>query len=78
MDPNRVFFVPFVVVAPRRYLEFFNTPNRKTKAGDWIKWDEIRRSQSPRFGYSPAAYLEQEVEKLDMFNSTLKAKQLTI
>ncbi len=38
-DPDAVHFRPFVGVAPRRYLSFFDMPKRKDSHGHVIEWD---------------------------------------
>ncbi len=41
-DDNAVSFTPFVGIAPRRYLDFFEMPSRKDGYGKALSWDGSR------------------------------------
>ncbi len=51
---SQVIFRPFVGVAPRRYMEFFEMPRRKTAKGgvvNWVPREAVPRAAGPRSSY---------------------------
>lgn len=77
-DPTRVGFVPFVGVAPRRFLELFSAPERKTSDGAWIDWNAVKRTRDPRTALPAVAYLEQEADLVDMFHKLIAGSGLAL
>ncbi len=76
-DPDAVKFEPFVGIAPRKYMEFFDMPERKTRLGLALDWDpscsspRIRRTSTyidVETGYLDA--LERSREKLGFTDTT--------
>jgi cytidine deaminase len=65
-------FDPFVGVAPRQYIDFFEMVDRKTKEGQLVKWEESEAR--PRlFGLS-LSYLANEQNELDSLKATFPKK----
>ena len=62
---GRVNFVPFVGIAPRRYLVVFVGTDRRDEEDKWLDWDKIRRNQRPRGALDQTAYVDRE--KLRVF-----------
>jgi deoxycytidylate deaminase len=58
---QRVPFLPFAGIAPRRYMDLFAAPMRKDKdSGRWVDWEMIRRTRPPRLGGEIDTYRNQE------------------
>jgi len=55
---DKVYFEPFVGIAPRRYMEFFTMEKRKTKDGSTIDWDG--KDQNPKVTSSFSTYFPKE------------------
>ena len=70
--------MPFVGVAPRRFLELFSAPERKTSDGAWIDWNAVKRTRDPRTALPAVAYLEQEADLVDMFHKLIAGSGLAL
>jgi hypothetical protein len=72
---DMVAFVPFVGVAPRRYIDLFSMPKRKDHTGTVVHWD--RSQVTPRLQISDF-YQEREKNALGRFSEELKGKGILI
>lgn len=81
-DDTHIGFRPFVGIAPRRYVEFFEVPEprdinslsevvRKKKDGSFNKWDDIKDRRLPRKWNSPMEIQGREFKALKEFNAEL-------
>jgi cytidine deaminase len=73
---GRIPFSPFVGIAPHRFSDFFEMPDRKRSDGTVIRWDDIRTAQLPRVRSDPASYipLENDKVKTDLGTALADAK----
>jgi deoxycytidylate deaminase len=71
--PDRVPFLPFVGVAPRRFPELFLAPER-TERGLPIQWDSIRQGARPRGARPPYTYLSAEQDHVALLGKFGVAK----
>jgi hypothetical protein len=70
---GQVDFVPFVGIAPRRYMELFSMPLRKTDDGLAITWNAP--SAAPRLPESDLTYLVREREEFGKLQVILEQKK---
>jgi cytidine deaminase len=68
---GQVEFMPFVGVAPRRYMEVFTMPRRKTDDGLAIVWKAA--SAEPRLPDNDLTYLVRERQALGELQAILKS-----
>jgi cytidine deaminase len=76
---QRVRFVPFVGVAPRRYFEFFAVSNRKrkNKDGSLVRWQRTdAKPYLPEYMSTASARVAAEQEEIKLFFNCLKEKGL--
>lgn len=66
---GQVEFAPFVGIAPRRYMELFSMPDRKTENGDAIAWNPA--SAEARLSEHDLTYLVREREELRALGAIL-------
>jgi cytidine deaminase len=71
-DSSKVIFQAFVGIAPRRYMDLFASPVRKTD-GAWVDWEKVRRGRAPRLGGPIQAYVGQEKEFVDLLSAMLES-----
>lgn len=71
---GRVTFVPFVGVAPRRYMDFFTMVERKDQSGRVIGW--TKSEANPRFLEPATAYIGKESLEFKSLVDKLKEKNL--
>jgi len=71
-DGDRIPFEAFVGVAPRRYLEFFEAPERKTSDGRLVKWEDVRKKQVPRLVKDSTEVVKAEFDRLAVLTSQLQ------
>jgi hypothetical protein len=67
---GQVEFAPFVGVAPRRYMELFTMPRRKTDDGRAVAWNAT--SAEPRLSDNDLTYLLREREELGELQAILR------
>jgi len=64
--PDRVSFVPFIGVAPRRYLDWFTMRDRKVKAdGRVADWSPLQANPAFHPARLDTAYLGREADVVD-------------
>jgi hypothetical protein len=68
---SRVAFSPFVGFAPTRFVEFFQMRSRVDDGKHILNWDAMRHSAQPRVIGIPAAYMAEEVEKVENLNQRM-------
>jgi len=76
---DKVVFVPFVGVAPRRYFEFFAVSNRKrkNKDGSLVHWQRANaKPYLPEYMPTASARVAAEQEEIKLFFNCLKEKGL--
>ncbi len=80
-NSEKIPFVPFVGVGPRRYLDLFSlqlttgiAPDLRDAEGKPVQW-ETRYHKGPRVAMEPYSYLEREQKALD--ENKAKLAQLT-
>jgi len=72
---KRVAFQSFIGVSPRQYFRLFSLGDSSRKEGTNVKkW--IPQESAPRYAESPFAYLQREVEELDVFDLLLKSHHI--
>ena len=75
-DGGLVDFQPFVGIGPRRYVDIFTAPERKTQLGDSVVWDPA--NAHPKLGaYDPTTTVR-EADMLKGFSERIREIGLTI
>ncbi len=72
----KVSFKPYVGIAPRKYLEFFEMTERKDEDGSLKEWD--RKTAIPRFSEPFSVYLLRENQELKALSKKIKQTGVTI
>jgi deoxycytidylate deaminase len=75
-NERQVEFVPFVGVAPCRYMEMFSMPQRKREDGATIAWNP--GSAAPRISESDLTYLVREREEFGALQAILKQNRAAL
>jgi cytidine deaminase len=73
-DLGRVVFKPFVGIAPRKYLQLFQAPNRKDSDGRIVTWSRLQAV--PRFSESAVAIRVREETEVELFKRKMEEKKL--
>ena len=72
---DQISFVPFVGIAPRKYMDLFAMTERKYRGGKVAIWK--KSTAKPRLVGSPPSYLRNEKDNIDIFYEKMRQKGLT-